>query len=1042
MNKLVVTILLSLFPALVLADGALSFAPPASDVSVVFLGNLFGIVDGVLHGSGSQIMGTMFAVFNSAVLALGGMIIMYTLIVSTMNTAHEGQMLGQKWSSIWIPVRSTLGLALLIPKASGYCLMQIFVMWIVVQGIGAADKVWEAALGYLNRGGVIIKAQSNPTASLTNDAAAKTGVSYGAYTILVGQVCMLGLQKQLENQRQVYLNMKSKKLGPCYVQPIADNMQKFCNNAIPDFLSSVNAVAAQNEAMNGNNGVITAGQTFNVDMPNFSKGSTFNFLNGVCGTIQWNAISGLPSTTPGTGQNGSVGGVNNISSSQIKMAQMSRAIGIQQMYSDFTTVTQVMVNNNPVLTPNNNNNDNSSTKNNNYSLIAKEQFGVPYTANGTMCGAFDANNPCVIWGSAASTGTNSNTGGVLFNGTEFQGAVTDYNGVMAPTLNLISLAADATNANSERQFITQATTQGWMMAGAYFFDLVKLNGNAVKNADKTDKTVSFEGSKTGMQAGGPQTICSSSKFNPMCAWFGSNANALTMLNQVQALIDGTYSTGTRENPIAGNAQPAPQFTKDAITQSSAVTDVKSSSVNGFVTNSLMMVLPGQPGLAPLQFANMIHFSIDPQTYYLKEQNFDCGEVKILFFSFCLGRMMGNLFYNAIFRSIYNVFLMLFSQIINQVIMAFLMIPLQGMAEIFKDGLKTLNEPGVNPIIALANMGVMYINFSSNLWMMLLNLAITSAIIPLFGLFIFALIALALPLLLAWIGVMVTVGFTTAYYIPILPYMIFTFGTLAWIMAVIEAMVAAPIVALGVTHPEGHDAFGKGEAAIMILMNIFLRPALMIIGYISGIALSYVGVWILNAGFDHAIGFIQSSPASANKCQGGGAWGSSGCTWEGYWGDLQNVNLNNSLPTKGSGSGGYSDWAGIYAYFFSILIYTSMYLVVVQKSFTLISLLPDKVLRWIGGTQESIGQETAQWGEEVKSKVGEGSKASQDAQGQMGSKLGALGQKALGVLSKPGGAGKVSTSGSNTSPTSTPPKKAPGGRAPGGSGGGGAGGAAE
>ena len=240
-------------------------------------------------------MGTMFAVFNSAVLALGGMIIMYTLIVSTMNTAHEGQMLGQKWSSIWIPVRSTLGLALLIPKASGYCLMQIFVMWIVVQGIGAADKVWEAALGYLNRGGVIIKAQTNPTSSLTNDAAAKTGVSYGAYTILVGEVCMLGIQKQLENQRQIFLNMKG---GPCHTQPISDTVQKFCNTAIPDFISTVNAVAAQNEAMNAKEGTITAGETFSVDMPNFTKGSTLSFLNGVCGTIQWNAISGLPTSTP------------------------------------------------------------------------------------------------------------------------------------------------------------------------------------------------------------------------------------------------------------------------------------------------------------------------------------------------------------------------------------------------------------------------------------------------------------------------------------------------------------------------------------------------------------------------------------------------------------------------------------------------------------------------------------------------------------------------------------------------------------------------
>ena len=79
MIKYVTALLLSVIPGLVLADSSLSFAPPASDYSVVFLANLFGVVDGVLSGTGSQIMGSMFGVFNAAVLALGGIIIMYTL---------------------------------------------------------------------------------------------------------------------------------------------------------------------------------------------------------------------------------------------------------------------------------------------------------------------------------------------------------------------------------------------------------------------------------------------------------------------------------------------------------------------------------------------------------------------------------------------------------------------------------------------------------------------------------------------------------------------------------------------------------------------------------------------------------------------------------------------------------------------------------------------------------------------------------------------------------------------------------------------------
>ncbi|WP_051131952.1 DotA/TraY family protein [Legionella tunisiensis] len=216
MNKLLFVLLGWLAPFLTFATSSnptggssLSFAPPPSDISVIFLGNIFGIVDGVLHGTGSQIMGAMFGVFNAAVLGIGGVVIMYTLLVSTMNTAHEGQMLGQKWSSIWIPLRSTLGLALLIPKASGYCLMQIFVMWIVVQGVGAADKIWAAALSYLNRGGVIIQAQMSPGVSLGSDSDA---IAQGAAAILNGQVCMLGIQTVLENTRTNLLNSKQKML--------------------------------------------------------------------------------------------------------------------------------------------------------------------------------------------------------------------------------------------------------------------------------------------------------------------------------------------------------------------------------------------------------------------------------------------------------------------------------------------------------------------------------------------------------------------------------------------------------------------------------------------------------------------------------------------------------------------------------------------------------------------------------------------------------------------------------------------------------------
>lgn len=657
--------------------------------------------------------------------------------------------------------------------------------------------------------------------------------------------------------------------------------------------------------------------------------------------------SSINSATSTVGANTTIDGVS-LSPDELQTTKMSRAIAIQQMYVDLSTVARVIVNNSPSMSANNNNNDDNS--NPPFSAVATLQFGVPYTQNSTICTIYG--NGCFLWGAA------SGTTAVLLNGTEFLNALNDYNGVMMPTLNLLRQMQDATDAASSRSFIAAASNQGWIMAGAYFFNLVKIQGSSTMNAGITDSNTGLDKSTSNpnilLTPFGQNNSCTG-EYPLLCAWFGGNS---TPISQVVGLINGST--------VVNNPLDAPSMASNP--NRTPILGLGSSTVYGFVNNSAMIQLPGQPGIQPLTFANTINFSVKTSLYTLKQQKFSCGQIKIMFFKVCLGQMFGDLFYNVIFLFIYNTLLLIFGQIIEQVVMAFLMIPLSGMADIFKQGVQVLQQPGANPVVAMANMGVQYINFSGNLWMMLLNLAVTSALIPVFGIFIFAVICLAMPLVIAWVGVMTSIGFVTAYYIPILPYMIFTFGALSWLISVVEAMVAAPIVALGITHPEGHEAFGKGEPAVMILVNVFLRPSMMIIGYISAIALSYVGVWILNAGYDQATAFIQQQNT----------------TTEWKWG----------VKDMPAGTGGYSDWAGIYAFFFSILTYTSMYLILVQKSFTLISYLPDKVLRWIGGNPESLGQESAGWAGEVKEQQKPGADKTSDAAGQMGKQLGAGAMKKM------------------------------------------------
>ena len=77
----------------------------------------------------------------------------------------------------------------------------------------------------------------------------------------------------------------------------------------------------------------------------------------------------------------------------------------------------------------------------------------------------------------------------------------------------------------------------------------------------------------------------------------------------------------------------------------------------------------------------------------------------------------------------------------------------------------------------------------------------------------------------------------------------------------------------------------------------------------------------------------------------------------------------------------SNYAAQFAGFFCLIVYTTMYVTVVEKCFSLIHIIPDKTLRWIGGQQESYGQDTTQWSEETKARIKEGEKATAKAMDQ-------------------------------------------------------------
>lgn len=185
--KILPLIALGFFPSLSFAANL--FEPTAGDISVKVLGTIFG---GLLEGGGNDPMLNAIKMFNGGVLIVGGILAAYTILAGTLGTAHDGEMLGKKFSSVWIPIRYSVGTALVLPVVGGgYCVMQAIVIWLVVQGIGLADQVW-------------ITFMSNPgsTANTVTENTSKQKITDVAESAFRSAVCYRSYDKAIQESVQ------------------------------------------------------------------------------------------------------------------------------------------------------------------------------------------------------------------------------------------------------------------------------------------------------------------------------------------------------------------------------------------------------------------------------------------------------------------------------------------------------------------------------------------------------------------------------------------------------------------------------------------------------------------------------------------------------------------------------------------------------------------------------------------------------------------------------------------------------------------------
>ena len=812
---------LALFSLLLISAGAYAangdpglaqfFTLAPDDQSYVFLQNIFGQVGGVLQGQ-YGLLGHMFEKFNEVMLVLNTVVVGYATVLGAINTAKEGQFLGKNMDSLWVPLRSVAGIGLLIPTATGYCMLQIIMMWIVLQGAGAADTVWDEVINYVTTQSVA----PPPGSGITNQLEIQMGTKLE--DVFVGLSCM-HLYYQANNSNASMGNDTS--------QPLRTYSS---DNSMVVYYFPFTLSGAGNSQANQSD-------------------------QGTCGSFSYPNPAYYNSTaTPGS--------------------DYSNYLQAQAIDSSVQTIL-------PLL-----------------NTAAMEFVYTCGTPPGTP--PTNANNIDPATGSSCIAGT--------------------------PIVTTATTVADNINQalTTYQQLIEQQSVKG---------------------------------------------ILTNLAENYGWAFAGSFYHQLSQAYQGTTDISSIASKVSTQLP--GNSDP--------------IDSTLQTSIKLALANSEANALPWAPQLAQLTTANAAW------QFGSAGANGLGGPMKVL---------------------------------ANWIVEAFVGM-ITGGTNPFSG---SIVQSGQDPIFGLQQLGENIINITDFFWFitmlaLVIAISLTAACTgfnPFAG--IAMILAKVMTVLFAFMSIFYVAGLTLSVYVPLVPYIIFLFGVLGWLIAVIETMLAAPMVAMGLTHPSGEGMLGRADPAVMLITNVFTRPTLMIFGLICGMLLARVAVDFVNATFD----FVLLSNA-------GTAMDDSG---------------NPVSKTSGYGVGPLQ----LVLY---IVIYVSLIVVLINRCFALIHIVPDAVLRWIGG-QHQFG-EYAKGEEEVSgmAKSGAGQTAGsgmpdfgkKSAAGGMAHKGAgtAMGQTKLGANLqkniKGGGEGLQSgtSSTSGGSDTSSGGGGAGGGSSGGGSSGGGAGG---
>jgi hypothetical protein len=159
-----------------------------------------------------------------------------------------------------------------------------------------------------------------------------------------------------------------------------------------------------------------------------------------------------------------------------------------------------------------------------------------------------------------------------------------------------------------------------------------------------------------------------------------------------------------------------------------------------------------------------------------------------------------------------------------------------------------NRP--HPIVLMTEIGRTMIEYASNTIWGIIVTGIGAALLTSFFGNVATVIAVAVQLVVILLTIILTPlvisGVFLSIILPLAPFVRFITAVSTWLIAIVEAVVAVPIVALGHLRTDGEGLLGPSlQGAYVIFLQLLLRPTLIVAGLVMSMALVEVTVGFVN-----------------------------------------------------------------------------------------------------------------------------------------------------------------------------------------------------